>query len=50
MEYLAYLRGIALADVLFLQRLLALTGVGLVAWSVYPGLLGGYSARKLWRQ
>jgi hypothetical protein len=111
-EYQAYLRGIALADVLFLQPLLALTGVGLwrmrrwallgalavagaavyfsilqaaaelfsgssyhlygmgilaapfvgtpvheltkwvglLAWSVYPGLLGVYSARKLWRQ
>jgi hypothetical protein len=24
--------------------------VGLLGWSVYPGLLGVYSARKLWRR
>ena len=110
LTYQAYLRGIALADVVFLQPLLALTGlglwrmrrwglvggvavasaavyfgilqvaaelfgksryhlygmgalskpfvdmplgefanwVGLLAWVLYPALLGLYSARKLW--
>ena len=39
-EYQAYLRGIALADVVFLQPLLALTGVGL--WRMRRwGLAGG---------
>ena len=39
-EYLAYLRGIALADVIFLQPLLALTGIGL--WQMKRwGLIGG---------
>ena len=40
LEYLAYLRAIALADVVFLQPLLALTGVGL--WQMRRwGLVGG---------
>jgi hypothetical protein len=40
LEYGAYLRGIALADVVFLQPLLAATGVGL--WRMQRwGLLGG---------
>ncbi len=39
-EYQAYLRGIALADVVFLQPLLALTGIGL--WRMRRwGLVGG---------
>ena len=39
-EYQAYLRGIALADVIFLQPLLLLTGIGL--WRMHTrGLLGG---------
>jgi len=39
-EYQAYLRGIALADVVFLQPLVALTGVGL--WRMRRwGLVGG---------
>jgi hypothetical protein len=40
LEYQSYLRGIALADVVFLQPLLALTGVGL--WRMQRwGLVGG---------
>lgn len=40
LEYQAYLRGIALADVVFLQPLLALTGIGL--WRMRQwGLFGG---------
>lgn len=40
LEYQAYLRGIALADVVFLQPLLALTGIGL--WRMRRwGLVGG---------
>jgi hypothetical protein len=40
LEYLSYLRGIAVADVVFLQPLLALTGIGL--WQMRRwGLLGG---------
>lgn len=40
LEYGAYLRGVALADVIFLQPLLALTGVGL--WQMRRwGLIGG---------
>ena len=40
LEYAAYLRGIALADVAFLQPLLALTGIGL--WQMRRwGLIGG---------
>jgi hypothetical protein len=40
LEYEAYLRGIALADVIFLQPLLALAGVGL--WRMRRwGLIGG---------
>ncbi len=39
-QYRAYLRGIALADVIFLQPLLALTGLGL--WRMRRwGLMGG---------